>query len=63
MIQPNMATMLAFVAMNFELRAEQMKRALPGIAAATFNAVHVDTHTSTNDTRSWSSPAVAPQYS
>ncbi len=50
MIQPNMATMLSFVATNVELRAEVIKRALPGIAAGSFNAVHVDTHTSTNDT-------------
>jgi glutamate N-acetyltransferase/amino-acid N-acetyltransferase len=50
MIQPDMATLLAFVVTDLELRAEQMKRALPGIAAASFNAVHVDTHTSTNDT-------------
>ncbi|MBK7861933.1 MAG: bifunctional glutamate N-acetyltransferase/amino-acid acetyltransferase ArgJ [Archangiaceae bacterium] len=50
MIQPDMATMLAFVATDLELRAEPMKRALPAIAATSFNAVHVDTHTSTNDT-------------
>lgn len=50
MIEPNMATMLAFVATDWDLRAEQLKRALPTIAATSFNAVHVDTHTSTNDT-------------
>ncbi|MFZ5444229.1 MAG: bifunctional glutamate N-acetyltransferase/amino-acid acetyltransferase ArgJ [Myxococcota bacterium] len=50
MIEPNMATMLAFVATDWDLRAEQLKRALPTIAASSFNAVHVDTHTSTNDT-------------
>jgi glutamate N-acetyltransferase / amino-acid N-acetyltransferase len=50
MIEPNMATMLAFMATDWDLRAEQLKRALPTIAASTFNAVHVDTHTSTNDT-------------
>ncbi len=50
MIEPNMATMLAFMATDWDLRAEQLKRALPTIAAASFNAVHVDTHTSTNDT-------------
>jgi glutamate N-acetyltransferase/amino-acid N-acetyltransferase len=49
MIEPNMATMLAFMATDFDLRGEQLKRALPGIAAASFNAVHVDSHTSTND--------------
>jgi glutamate N-acetyltransferase/amino-acid N-acetyltransferase len=50
MIEPNMATMLAFLATDWDLRAEQLKRALPTIAASSFNAVHVDTHTSTNDT-------------
>ncbi len=50
MIEPNMATMLAFMATDWDLRAEQLKRALPTIAATSFNAVHVDTHTSTNDT-------------
>lgn len=50
MIEPNMATMLAFVATDASLRAEQLARALPRIAAQSFNAVHVDTHTSTNDT-------------
>ncbi len=50
MIEPNMATMLAFVATDWDLRTEQLKRSLPTIAATSFNAVHVDTHTSTNDT-------------
>lgn len=50
MIEPNMATMLAFMVTDLDLRAEQIKRALPHIAASSFNAVHVDTHTSTNDT-------------
>jgi glutamate N-acetyltransferase/amino-acid N-acetyltransferase len=50
MIEPNMATMLAFMATDWDLRSEQLKRALPTIANASFNGVHVDTHTSTNDT-------------
>lgn len=50
MIEPNMATMLAFLVTDLDLRAEQLRRALPSIAATSFNAVHVDTHTSTNDT-------------
>jgi glutamate N-acetyltransferase / amino-acid N-acetyltransferase len=50
MIDPTMATMLAFMATDWDLRAEQLKRALPTIAERSFNAVHVDTHTSTNDT-------------
>lgn len=50
MIEPNMATMLAFMATDLDLRSEQLRRALPGLAATSFNAVHVDSHTSTNDT-------------
>ncbi len=50
MIEPNMATMLAFLVTDLDVRGEQLKRALPSIAASSFNAVHVDTHTSTNDT-------------
>ena len=50
MIQPDMATMLAFLATDLDLQPEGLRRALPAIAARSFNAVHVDTHTSTNDT-------------
>ncbi|MBS2024181.1 MAG: bifunctional glutamate N-acetyltransferase/amino-acid acetyltransferase ArgJ [Deltaproteobacteria bacterium] len=50
MIEPNMATMLAFVGTDFALESGQLREALPRIAAQSFNAVHVDTHTSTNDT-------------
>jgi glutamate N-acetyltransferase/amino-acid N-acetyltransferase len=39
MIEPNMATMLAFVATDWDLRAEQLKRALPTIAATSFNGL------------------------
>ncbi len=50
MIEPNMATMLAFLATDWQRTPEQLARALPTLAADSFNAVHVDTHTSTNDT-------------
>jgi glutamate N-acetyltransferase / amino-acid N-acetyltransferase len=50
MIDPNMATMLAVVATDLALDAQAIREALPGLAATSFNAVHVDTHTSTNDT-------------
>jgi glutamate N-acetyltransferase / amino-acid N-acetyltransferase len=50
MIQPDMATMLAFVATDLALGPEELRAALPAIAAGSFNAVHVDTHPSTNDT-------------
>jgi glutamate N-acetyltransferase/amino-acid N-acetyltransferase len=39
MIHPDMATMLAFVATDWDLRAEQLKRALPTIAATSFNGL------------------------
>ncbi|MBX7102047.1 MAG: bifunctional glutamate N-acetyltransferase/amino-acid acetyltransferase ArgJ [Myxococcaceae bacterium] len=50
MIQPNMATMLGFLATDAAVPAAALRAALPALAAKSFNAVHVDTHTSTNDT-------------
>ena len=50
MIQPDMATMLAFIAMDGDVAPGDLQAAIGGIAAKSFNAVHVDTHTSTNDT-------------
>jgi len=50
MIEPDMATMLALVATDLDLSPEQLRLALPALAARSFNALHVDTHTSTNDT-------------
>ena len=50
MIQPDMATMLAFVACDLDLAPGALQSVLPAIAGRSFNAVHVDTHTSTNDT-------------
>lgn len=50
MIQPDMATMLAFVATDVDVGPEPMRAAMSRIAATSFNAVHVDSHTSTNDT-------------
>ncbi len=50
MIEPNMATMLAFVATDLSLSAQSLRRAIGRIATQSFNAVHVDSHASTNDT-------------
>lgn len=50
MIHPNMATMLAFVATDLRLSPQVLAAWAPGIAARSFNAVHVDSHASTNDT-------------
>ena len=50
MIEPNMATMLAFVATDLSLSPEALRRAIGRVAAQSFNAVHVDSHASTNDT-------------
>ena len=53
LIQPNMATMLGFLATDASATPAQLRAALPPLAARSFNAVHVDTHTSTNDTLLW----------
>ncbi|MBF5046649.1 MULTISPECIES: bifunctional glutamate N-acetyltransferase/amino-acid acetyltransferase ArgJ [Myxococcaceae] len=50
MIEPNMATMLGFLSTDLQLSPAELQAALPRLAAGSFNAVHVDTHTSTNDT-------------
>ena len=50
MIQPNMATMLAFLATDAAISPSLLSRALRGAVASTFNAITVDGDTSTNDT-------------
>jgi glutamate N-acetyltransferase/amino-acid N-acetyltransferase len=50
MIQPDMATMLAFLATDVALSPAELEAAVRPLANQSFNAVHVDTHTSTNDT-------------
>jgi glutamate N-acetyltransferase/amino-acid N-acetyltransferase len=50
MIHPDMATMLAFVGTDLAMNVDDLRAAMPRIAAQSFNAVHVDTHASTNDT-------------
>lgn len=53
MIHPDMATMLAFVATDARWSPEALRSMIPGVARGSFNAVHVDTHPSTNDTFLW----------
>jgi len=50
MIQPNMATMLAFLATDATISPSLLSQALRGAVAVTFNAITVDGDTSTNDT-------------
>ncbi|MEM9158532.1 MAG: bifunctional glutamate N-acetyltransferase/amino-acid acetyltransferase ArgJ [Verrucomicrobiota bacterium] len=50
MIQPNMATMLAFVTSDIEATSEQLKPLLQDVTNYTFNAITVDGDMSTNDT-------------
>src|SRR5688500_3116653 len=49
MIAPDMATMLAFVATDLRVDHDQLVAHAAEIAAASFNAVYVDGHSSTND--------------
>jgi len=49
MLQPNMATMLAFVATNARIEPQLLSRMIKGIANSSFNRVTVDGDTSTND--------------
>lgn len=50
MIEPNMATMLAFIATDAAITTSLLQRALKQVVARTFNAITVDGDTSTNDT-------------
>ena len=49
MIQPDMATMLAFLATNIRIGKATLKKALKEAVDPTFNAITVDGETSTND--------------
>jgi glutamate N-acetyltransferase/amino-acid N-acetyltransferase len=50
MIEPNMATMLGFVATDAAISPALLTKALKAAVARTFNAITVDGDTSTNDT-------------
>lgn len=50
MIQPNMATMLAFIATDASISAPVLDRGLRAAVEPTFNSITVDGDTSTNDT-------------
>ncbi len=50
MIQPNMATMLSFIATDAGVSAPALQRALRSAVGSTFNCITVDGDTSTNDT-------------
>lgn len=49
MLQPNMATMLAFIATDASISGSLLKRMIREVADASFNRVTVDGDTSTND--------------
>jgi glutamate N-acetyltransferase/amino-acid N-acetyltransferase len=49
MIEPNMATMLAFITMDAAVDPSLLQRALKAVADDTFNAITVDGECSTND--------------
>ncbi|HTJ81510.1 MAG TPA: bifunctional glutamate N-acetyltransferase/amino-acid acetyltransferase ArgJ [Polyangiaceae bacterium] len=49
MIEPNMATLLAFLGTDVALDSAALGRLVARVASQSFNALHVDTHTSTND--------------
>lgn len=50
MIQPNMATMLAFVTTDAAISPALLSRGLRDVVGSTFNSITVDGDTSTNDT-------------
>jgi len=50
MIEPDMATMLAFVLTDAEVAADDLDRTFRAVVERTFNSLSVDTDTSTSDT-------------
>ena len=50
MIQPNMATMLAFLFTDATISSSELRSLLPQIASQSFNRITVDSDASTNDT-------------
>lgn len=50
MIQPNMATMLAFITTDARIDSERLQKTLAAVTNETFNCITVDGDTSTNDT-------------
>lgn len=50
MIEPNMATMLAYILTDMDLSLSLMRRCFRKVVQETFNAITVDGDTSTNDT-------------
>ena len=49
MIEPNLATMLVFLLTDFQVAREELRAALDEAVAASFNAITVDSDTSTSD--------------
>ncbi|MFO0547634.1 MAG: bifunctional glutamate N-acetyltransferase/amino-acid acetyltransferase ArgJ [Polyangiaceae bacterium] len=49
MIEPNMATMLSIVATDLSISADVLAAEAARALRTSFNAIHVDSHTSTND--------------
>ena len=49
MINPNMATMLAFIGTNANINAEMLQELIKEVTEKTFNKISVDGETSTND--------------
>ena len=49
MIEPNMATMLAYVAIDAGIEQDMLQRILNQAVSASFNSISVDSDTSTND--------------
>ncbi len=50
MIEPNMATMLAFVLTDLEIKRDELQKALERVGSRTFNRISIDSDQSTSDT-------------
>ena len=50
MIEPDLATMLVYIMTDAEISREELRKLLPDAMASSFNAISIDTDTSTSDT-------------
>lgn len=72
MIEPNMATMLAFLVTNVDIKSDALQQIFSQAVSDTFNMISVDSDTSTNDTAliishpactiNWHDPSQSDQY-
>jgi len=60
MIEPNMATMLVYILTDLDVPRDELRRMLSTVVEPTFNAISIDSDTSTSDTVALVSSSIVP---